>query len=803
MVTEKDKELIGKFLGSSNFIRWGLLFAVTLIFTILLYPDLVLIKYSYKVGDISERDIKSPKDFFVQDIEKTEATRKQVLDAVLSVYDYNPTLSSSVIQNIQKAFSDLRALINAGKKPERTALPQKPAEGADSVVKDKLSLHDKIWQMKEAFETKLGISVSKEEYQILEKNDFSQAIADFICIILKDIFDTGVVTNKEILLRQTEKGIILRAIDTKEEKPATSLRPLYGHDQAKRMVRIIAQPILKDIHYTVKDLIVDISTRLIQPNITLNQSETEERKKHAASKVTPALFKIKAGEMLLREGERVTEDHLLKLAAMQDRINTKQILSSSMGVAMIILCLLIITYILRLRSIGATSAYHNKDLFFLASVLTTFFVLVKIFPSFSGSLTSSTFFSLSDASIYFIMPVASAAMIICLFLGFEISLFFSVVLAICTAIILQNRFEIFIYFLLSNTMAAYWMQRCKERKVFIKAGLKLGLLNVVLAASLNMYMAHLSGKILFWDCSFAFLGGVLAGVLTAGLAPLVEVAFGYTTDISLLELANHDQPILHRLMIEAPGTYHHSVIVGSLVEAAAAEIGANPLLAKVCGYYHDIGKINKPLYFIENQTIGKNKHDKLAPSMSSLILIAHVKDGAKIAKENKLGQAIIDTISQHHGTSLIRYFYEKAKQLKGEDAINIDEFRYPGAKPQTKEAGLVMLADIVEAASRTLENPTPARLQGLVQNLVNKAFSDGQLDNCELTLKDLHRIARSFNNILHGIHHHRIEYYENQTLSNGKGKNGSPDRQPAKLVQNLSGKNPEKSPGSLRRLGLS
>jgi putative nucleotidyltransferase with HDIG domain len=256
-------------------------------------------------------------------------------------------------------------------------------------------------------------------------------------------------------------------------------------------------------------------------------------------------------------------------------------------------------------------------------------------------------------------------------------------------------------------------------------------------------------------------------------------------------------------MIEAPGTYHHSVIVGSMVEAAASEIGANPLLAKVCGYYHDIGKVKKPLYFIENQTGGINKHDKLAPSMSSLILISHVRDGVEMAKKHKLGKVIVDTIKQSHGTSLISFFYDKAKRLKGADALNIDDFRYPGPKPQTKEAGLVMLADMVEAASRVLSNPTPSRIQGLTQQLINRVFSDGQLDDCELTLKDLNNIAKSFNKILHGIHHHRIEYPEKALLDNAKGKDGSPDRKQAKKVRDISEENSAKGQSHLRRLGLS
>jgi putative nucleotidyltransferase with HDIG domain len=308
---------------------------------------------------------------------------------------------------------------------------------------------------------------------------------------------------------------------------------------------------------------------------------------------------------------------------------------------------------------------------------------------------------------------------------------------------------------------------------------------------------------LLWNWAIGFFGGIGAAIITVGLAPLVEIAFGYTTDISLLELANLDRPLMRRLMIEAPGTYHHAVIVGSMVEAAASEIGANPLLAKVCGYYHDIGKIKKPLYFVENQLDGKNRHDKLAPSMSSLILMAHVKDGVEVAKKNKLVKPIIDTIQQHHGTSLISYFYEKAKQRKGENAVEIDNFRYPGPRPQTREAALVMLADVVEAASRTLNNPTPSRIQGLVQNLINKVFSDGQLDHCELTLKDLHKIAKSYTKILNGIHHHRIEYAESLTMINGAKKNGHSDRQPASPSQRLASENSAKGASRLRRLGQS
>ena len=234
------------------------------------------------------------------------------------------------------------------------------------------------------------------------------------------------------------------------------------------------------------------------------------------------------------------------------------------------------------------------------------------------------------------------------------------------------------------------------------------------------------------------------------------------------------------MIVESPGTYHHSIIVASLVEAAAEAIGANPLLAKVSAYYHDIGKMNKPLYFIENLQSFKNKHDKLSPKMSSLVIISHVKDGCELAKKHNLGKTIIDIIRQHHGTSIVSFFYEKAQKDRDPSVRSIPEteFRYPGPKPQTKEAGLVLLGDVVEASSRTLSHPTPSRIKNLVQNRIKQIFMDGQLDECELTLNDLNRIAEVFTRTLSGIFHHRIDYPET-VAPNRKEVHAGSDQKPA------------------------
>jgi putative nucleotidyltransferase with HDIG domain len=265
-----------------------------------------------------------------------------------------------------------------------------------------------------------------------------------------------------------------------------------------------------------------------------------------------------------------------------------------------------------------------------------------------------------------------------------------------------------------------------------------------------------------WVAAFSF-GGTALGVpvVVMALMPLIELGFGYASDIKLLELANLNHPALKELIVQAPGTYHHSIIMGSLVESAAEEIGANPLLARSCAYYHDIGKGRNPLYFGENQK-GENRHDQLAPAMSAVIIKRHVTEGLEMARHYRLPKLVADAIPQHHGTRLVGYFFHKAlKEQEGKESPQpIDEsiYRYPGPKPQFREAALVMIADAVEASSRSLQDQSTPRLQALVQKLINTIFSEGQLDDCDLTLRDLNLIAQSFVRTLEGIYHARPAY---------------------------------------------
>ena len=776
----------------SKTFRWLLLTSTAIVFAATFfsstYPDHF---YAYKVNDIANENIKAPADFLIDDLEATEEKQRQVSQNVLTVYDFNDKLADQIKKRLEISFETARKELAEKKQPQTD--PGKIVAGG-----------------KAKFEQLLRIPVSDGAYAILEKENFSKTIETLIHQIVSEILDNGVVADKEALLREKDKGIILSRVSTEEEEIILNLRRFYGADQAQSMVRIIGDPLLSKVDYSVKNLIVEFAQRLVAPNVTLNASKTEKRKKEARESVKPILFEVKKGEMIIREGQRVTEQHLLKLARLETAAQNSVSILMSIGAAFLGALVVMVVFLRNAESKRKGVLADNKNLLFFAAMLCTAFITARFALSLAKSIAaSSTTYMPAPESIFLVIPLATFAMTVCLFMDIELTASFALILAACTGAIFENRFEIFVYAILNMTMAAYWMQHCRERKVFIKAGAKLGLFNIVLALVLNLYLENTDPTRLLIDSALAFSGGILAGILTAGLAPIIEIIFNYTTDIKLLELSNLDQPLLRQLMIEAPGTYHHSLVVGTMVEAAASEVNANPLLARVCGYYHDIGKISKPFYFIENQKDIKNPHEKLAPSMSSLVLISHVKEGVEIARKHKLGQPVIDAIQQHHGTSLITYFYEKAKRLNKEEAekhpgkekeVNVDDFRYPGPKPQTLEAGLVMLADMVEAAARTLESPTSARLQGLIQDLINKTFSDGQLNECELTLKDLNSIARSFNTILAGIYHHRIEY---PGTTNGQKKNAGTDKQQPKKIPPSRAEDAEDSPSRLKRLGQS
>lgn len=364
---------------------------------------------------------------------------------------------------------------------------------------------------------------------------------------------------------------------------------------------------------------------------------------------------------------------------------------------------------------------------------------------------------LAPLNVYLI-PIAGMAMLLTLLLNLRSGLVISLILSLAFGLIMQARIDLFLTMFLGASAAVIATRNVRRRNQLLNAGILSGVVNFFVIACLGLYQGG-AETIYLKDAMWGFGGGIVSAFLATGLLSVFEMVFNITTNITLLELSDLNNPLLKQLVLKAPGTYHHSLIVGNLAEAACDAIGANSLLGRVGAYYHDVGKIEKAEYFSENEIEVKSRHDGLTPSMSALIIVNHVKDGIDLARRHKLPRAIIDFIAQHHGTGLIYFFYQRAlEKLKDETFLKEDDYRYNGPKPQTKEAAIVLLADAVEASSRTLEGPTPARITSLTQRIINNKFIDGQLDDCELSLKDLHKIAESFSKILTGIFHSRVEY---------------------------------------------
>ena len=771
-------QFIGGFFANATLQRSLIVIGCALILGLTLSPSFRPSPRTYNVGDIALRDVQATRDMLVEDTASTEKRRHDAEEMVRSVYDYDPNVLEEMEKPVVEAFALLEELFTV-----------------DTLAPESREVK------KRQVEEKLGVKLSPNQWKILEKQ-FDPSLAEETLDLLSSQLKRGVATDRRLLNQDQERGITIRNIVTHKETKEDGVPAISDIDMAKRSIRKNSEHLIKTWGRTVFYLVSEAAGSLIRPNLTFNRQETEDRKTTAIESVEPVYFSVKKGEMLVREGDPIQADDLIKLQAfeaLQTRVNTSLIAT---GWVLVIVLILLILYEFSTKNIRKI-APTNKDLLFAALIIVGTALLLRVSVFVTASLENS-FPDIPSTSYYYLFPVAAGAMLIRIILNSETAFVYSIIVSYLTGLLLDNSLFFFVYAFAAAIVGAHSVARCEQRSTLIKGGLAVSLVNVLMI----LFHAVASGEtftreIIFqtlYNCGFGFMGGLLSAFVVLAITPIIEIGFGYTTDIKLLELANSEQPILKDLIIQAPETHSHSVILGNLVEAAAKAINANPILAKVAAYYHDIGKIKKPMYFIENQKGGENPHNKLTPSMSSLILISHVKDGVALAKENHLGQKIIDIIQQHHGTNLISYFYQKAKEKQnpGVQEINEKDYRYPGPKPQTKEAGIVMLADAVEAASRTLSDPTPSRIKGLTQQIINKIFTDGQLDECELTLKDLHQIGNSFDRILNAIFHQRIGYPSTEEAGKKKKSNGSLNSKSTTYAKDRSPKDQKKSPEDSR-----
>jgi putative nucleotidyltransferase with HDIG domain len=512
-----------------------------------------------------------------------------------------------------------------------------------------------------------------------------------------------------------------------------------------------------------KRIMDKLAQGIIEPNMIYNPTATALAREAARLAVEPV--RIVKDTVLIRRGELVTNRHIRQLEAL-GLVRGQADYTMFFGLALLLMVVFGVVGIYLF--LFQPDIYRDiTRLLLLGLIVLITLVLVLAATYFSG----------------YMVPVAMAAMLIAILLNPRLAILMTIILSVLVALLTGNDFRFLLVAMFGGLIAVYSISNFNRRSDLTRAGLYVALVNVVTIVGLFLLAGTLRLEYVFLrEFSISILAGITNGffsaVLTIGLLPYLESGFRLTTSVTLLELANPNHPLLKRLLMEAPGTYHHSLVVANLAEAAAESIGADPLLARVGAFYHDIGKLKRPYFFIENQ-MGDNPHEKISPNLSTLIITSHLKDGCELGKKEKLPKVIRDIICQHHGNSLVSYFYHQAAE-KDREGTSEDNFRYGAPLPQSKEAAIILLADSVEAAARAMPKPISGRIEAVVRKIVREKLADGQFDQCDLTLKELDIIAGTFVRILSGIYHNRIEYPEKdlkEEMERGR-KSGGESKQP-------------------------
>jgi len=743
--------------------RLAILVVVALLLSVLLTPQIDFSRPAFEIGSIATKDIKADKDFLFEDRASTEQKKREISELTKSVYDYDSSLAAHLTSTIYSSFSTMMIFCQ---------------NIDDKSIKDIPALRETkaFNQAINEFEQNIGLKLSEEELKILIREKCSQDLADKIVQLLTALYTNVYVVTSTLQANDFSIGITIRDLKSQIEHDQTDFSSILSLGDSYNFISEKAESILHNTEKDTRLTVISLANRLVQPNLTFNRNATEKKKQEKLETVKPVFFLVQKNEMIVREGQKISEIDQKKLESFYGKKRQASLsnLSAISGIFLIIILLSLVLYFWRTRNWPKKHDRNIIDSLFLGTTAIFSILLVKGGIFMSEAINRAFPFLSIDACFYAI-PFAAGAMLVAVLTNRNMALLLSIFTSFVVSFLFDYDMRMSFFCFLGSVAGSYNVVRCRQRSAFLRAGLFLGFFNIAVIVCFSLIFNDILTIDLLTKMVMGILGGLASGILVAGMTPLFETLFKYTTDIKLLELANLNQPIFQRMMMEASGTYNHSVIVASLVEAAAEAIGANPLLAKVSAYYHDIGKLKKPLYFIENQRNGDNKHDNLSPKMSGLVIISHVKDGCEIAQQAKLGTEISNIIREHHGTGLVSFFYEKAKKDKDSSisALLETDFRYPGPKPQTKEAGLVMLADVLEASSRTLSNPTPARISNLVHDRIEKIFMDGQLDDCELTMRDLTKIEEIFTRILTGIFHHRVEYPEQAAREDNVRKDGN------------------------------
>ncbi|HER23593.1 MAG TPA: HDIG domain-containing protein [Candidatus Atribacteria bacterium] len=730
----QKKKIIDKNIIQKISIFFVLLLAITLVLSINFFPDKILLRE----GQICTKDILSPGDFEFTDIEATQNLREKAAKSIKEVYDLN----LANIENVEKDIDVFFLKIEEYQKKITESSKETPSLTLEFETKEK-SEEIELIEIANEINENLGLYISE------------QVIIG--CLLLDNLSLEKIrVDTKNALRKIMEQGIRKDDLETAK----------------KQLIREISE-----ISLDHNDALIasEIATSLLLPSLFLNEEDTEKRRQEAIASVDDLIRTIQKGQIIIRKGEVVTSEDIAILNSLGLK-NPKINFSNIIGIVIITaVCLLVIFLYL---SFFFPGIYENVNKLILLGIISILVVLLaKIASQVSG----------------YLMPIASASMLIAISLSPNVAMMLTVILSLLIGFFPGGGLNYILVSVISGIVAIYSIRKATQRSSLTRAGLIIAGVNMMIISALGL-INNEGYYLILQNNLWGVLNGFLAVIMTIGILPFLESYFDITTSFKLMELSNPNQPLLKKMILEAPGTYHHSIVVGNLSETAAEEIGGNGLLARVGAIYHDIGKIKRPYFFTENQEAYKNIHDDMEPSLSALVIASHVKEGIELAKKSKLPKDIVDIIAQHHGTNLITYFFHRALQENGSanEAVAEENYRYSGPKPQTKEAAIILLADSLEAATRSLTNPTPTRIKTLVKEIIQKNLESGQLEECDLTLKDLDKIGDSFSRILTGMFHSRVEYPDEDLIKKIKEegkKNGSSNKKSTENIKDRSKKN--------------
>jgi putative nucleotidyltransferase with HDIG domain len=690
-----------------------------------MYSNIRPEKLDLKLFSEAEKTIVSPE--LLLDEHSTSLKRNSAVEQVSDIYSLKKDYAQNqidIIDAIFKAINEVETDLLAREvevEVEETGETQTEVQTESREVKlAKIPLDEKIALLNEKL---------PEEVQ-LHKEVSRNALGSFFSATPEQRVvarDSAVTAVNNIMSERIE----LQEIDAAREKVTQELRYI-------------------NVNATLKKALIDLCKYAIVPNVVFDKEATDAKRQAAIEAVEPVY--ILQGQIIVREGEVINQE-IYRQLTLAGYLDNKDTSFPFIGLVLLIL-LLISSKHFYFRDSKQNEVKYTTIYILICSIT---IILMKII---------SLFQKINFSEIGYVVPVAMGAILIKLLMNERAAMLASMIFAICGSIIFNSgisstfNFSIGIYFLTSCIAGIIFLGKHNHRSKILQAGLLVGLINFILISALVMLK---NGDIVSLQSvsyfTMSLFSGTVSAVLAIGLMPFFETGFGILSTMRLIELSNPNHPLLRKILTETPGTYHHSVMVANLSDAACEAIGANGLLARVGSYYHDIGKTKRPRFFIENQMNMENPHDKISAQLSKTIIISHATDGAETLRKHRMPKEIVDIAEQHHGTTLLKYFYHKACQ-NSEKEIMESEFRYPGPKARSKEAAIIGIADSVEAAVRSMSHPSSQRIEAIVNSIIKDRLQDGQLDDCDLTMKELDTVSKSLCETLQGIFHSRIEYPE-------------------------------------------